>query len=155
MKIIALSALTLLVASCAAPAKHFGDVDGRLSDSAVRSFALQDESEASAAVRDALIDAGFDEREDGRLRVEVGFSIRPDDLAVLARDGFKSTQVLSPPSESSISLCDKEAYVLTLAFIDTSSGKVVSRSGATMSRCSGEPAEILRKLARAALPFPT
>jgi len=153
MKMMALSTLTLLLAGCASPAKHFGDSVSRLPDVAERGFRLEGKEAPQRAVRDALMDAGLEIRDNAGLFVQVGFSIRPGTLAVLSTDDAGSTRILSPASKDTISLCNKQAYVLTLAFVDTQSGKLVSRSGATMSRCQGAPAEVLPKLARAALSF--
>lgn len=153
MKGMTLPLLTMLLVGCATPAKQFGTVDAILPDGAERSFVVYENGKAPTAVREALTNIGFTERDDARFRVEVGFSVRPDDLALLSSDDTRSTQILSPASDATISLCRKRAYVLTLAFIDTQSGQVISRSGATMSRCRENLEEMLPHLAQTALPF--
>ncbi|MGE4340799.1 MAG: hypothetical protein AB7E55_33335 [Pigmentiphaga sp.] len=154
MKIKALFPLILLLASCAVPATHFGDMgsDNDFSEFKERSFVLSDGGAAGKTVRTALINAGFEERDNARLRVEIGFSIRPVDLALVSTSSEGASHMLSPAAKPTISLCHKHAYVMTLAFVDRRSGKVISRSGATLSRCRGAPAEILSELAHAALP---
>lgn len=141
----------VLLGGCAIPPAQFGT--GK-SDAPARSFVLSGNDQAFAAVRHALVADGYEEREDGELRVEVGFAVRPTDLAVLAPAEGQEGAVLSPAAAQAFALCKRQAYVLTLAFVERGSGAVASRRGATMPRCSGTLAEILPILVHTALHSP-
>lgn len=138
----------LALGACASSPVHFGDAGPQAAD---RSFAMSDQSAAGTAVRRALVDAGYREQDNGKLRVEVGFALRPRDLAVVAPGEQQSPQVISPATGRSLSLCKRQAYVLTIAFVDRATGKITSRGGSTIARCSGTAADVLPQLARTAL----
>jgi hypothetical protein len=141
----------MFAGACATPAKHFGDAGIVPPAGDARSFTVSEAGEAAAAVRQAMRDAGFEEREDARFRVEVGFAVRPRDLELVSAG--RPAQAGPPADDRAISFCRKQAYVLTLALVERESGAVASRSGAAMSRCRGTPAELLPRLAQSALPF--
>lgn len=145
--------LALLVGACGIRAEHFGDAGAQLPLPSERSYTVSGDGEATDAVRAALRDAGFAERADAPLRIDVGFAIRPRRLAVVTADADGAQDVLSPSADKVLSLCSRQAYVLTLAFVERDSGRIASRSGATLTRCDGTPDEIMPRLARAALPF--
>ena len=58
---------------------------------------------------------------------------------------------ISPGTRRTLGFCKKRAYVLTIAFVERQSGKIRSRSGATLGRCSESLDQIMPELARAAL----
>lgn len=146
--------LSLIVAGCTPSATHFGDVSQPPAYSAARIFAINQDGIARDAVAEALTEAGYIERGDAPLKVEIGFAIRPTELALVSVSEEGLARILSPAAKRSISFCQRQAYVLTLAFVDSGTGEVLSRSGATISRCKGTPSEVLSGLARAALPSP-
>lgn len=115
------------------------------------SFSMDGAGPPQEAVREALIRAGLKENSAGDFRVEVGFSARPRNLSLYTRDAASSSEMISPGTRRSLGFCKKQAYVLTLAFIDSRSGQVVSRSGATQGRCSRDLARIMPQLVEAAL----
>lgn len=145
--------MSLAVAGCTPSATHFGDLGQSTPDSEARIFAINQEGIARDAVAEALTDAGHIERSDAPLEVEIGFAVRPIELSLVSTSEEAPARILSPAAKRSISLCQRRAYVLTLAFVDLDTGEVLSRSGATTSRCKGTASEVLPELARAALPF--
>jgi hypothetical protein len=120
---------------------------------AVAPFAMaaNEDATAAAAVRDALIAAGFQETKDAPQRVEVGFAVRPRKLAVTASGTADAPLVISPRGKAPPSLCRRQAYVLTVAMVDSATGAVRERTGATVSRCRGTAATVLPMLAKAAV----
>lgn len=143
----------LLLAGCAASPRPFGDTHLPPPLAAGATFTLEGEGPAVAAVRQTLVDAGRVEKRDGDWHVEVGFAIRPTNLAVSTPQGESPAIPISPATRPSLAFCKKQAYVLTLAFVDPGTGKVASRRGATTGRCSGDVDAILPGLARTALGF--
>lgn len=117
------------------------------------SFSIEGHGEAQEAVRQALVEAGLQERPEGDFRIEVGFAVRPRDLSLSTRQENAASMTISPAAKRTLSFCKKQAYVLTIAFVERKSGKITSRSGATLGRCSGTVQQIMPQLARAAIPF--
>ena len=107
---------------------------------------------ADAAVRDALVAAGYQPAEGARYRVEVGLAVRAPRTQVMAAAGDgKAMQALAPVS-SPPGLCRRQSYVLSIAFVEQASGRVAARGGAITSRCGkARDAELLPLLAKAAL----
>lgn len=143
----------LLLAGCAGSPRPFGDARLPPPLAAGTTFTVEGEGPAVAAVRQALVNAGHAEKRDGDWRVEVGFAIRPTNLAVSTPQSESPATPISPGTRPSLAFCKKQAYVLTLAFVDSRTGKVASRRGATTGRCSGDVDTILPGLARTALGF--
>lgn len=143
-----ITAPVLLLVACAAPPMHFGNAGLGGSD---RSFTMSDESEAAAHVRQALVDAGYQEESRAKFRVEVGFSVRPRGLSVVAPSDGKVSRIVSPATKRSLSMCKRQAYVLTVAFVERATGTIASRGGSTIARCEGTPAEVLPRLAQTAI----
>jgi hypothetical protein len=141
----------LALGSCAAPVTHFGDASV---GAAGQPFAMapgDGTAGVAAAVREALIVAGFREARDAPQRVEVGFAVRPRKLAVTAPGAANAAAVISPRGKAPPSLCRRRAYVLTVAMVDVATGTVRERSGATVSRCHGTAAAVLPVLAKVAV----
>lgn len=113
-------------------------------------MAPSEDAAAAAAVRDTLIAAGFEEENGAPQRVEVGFAVRPRKLAVTSGTA-DATLVISPRGKAPPSLCRRQAYVLTVAMVDSATGAVQERTGATVSRCHGTAAAVLPMLAKAAV----
>lgn len=138
----------LLLAGCAGSPRTFGD---RQAAPALREgggFTLATQGPASAAVGAELVRAGFNESASGDYRVEVGFAIRARDLSLTTFPGDARATTISPGTRPALRLCKRQAYVLTVAFVDRTSGRVIARRGATTGRCSGPLEEVLPKLAR-------
>jgi hypothetical protein len=106
---------------------------------------------ADIAVHDALLAAGYRSSPDGRYRIEVGLAVRMPRMEVMAADGGQDLQPLAP-LVGQAGLCRRQSYVLSIAFVERSSGRVAARGGAVTSRC-GKPDDtaLLPPLARAAL----
>lgn len=151
MKSAVLAALALLASGCAMPASHFGYAPGTPAGPE-RTFMLAEQGEAPGAVRIALEGAGWRETPDAHYRVEVGYAVRPHDIAVAASKEHISAEPLSPAAKGGFSLCARQAHVLTLSFVDRERGTVVSRGGASLVRCRHKHSGILPALARAAVP---
>lgn len=143
--------LAMALGACASSAKQFGAPATPLTVGNAHDFTMAQNGLAAAAVRQVLLAAGFQDRKDAAFRVEVGFATRPRKLAVLSSGDTAPLTVVSPATEKSLSFCRRQAYVLTVALIERRTGKVGMRSGATISRCHGEPSDVLPLLARAAL----
>jgi hypothetical protein len=146
-----LLALAVLLPACAAPVRPFGALATPGQD---RSFAMATggTAEADAAVRDALVAAGYQAAADARYRIEVGLAVRAPRTQVMAAAGdAKALQPLAPVS-SPPGLCRRRSYVLSIAFVERASGRVAARGGAVTSRCGkAGDAALLPLLAKAAL----
>lgn len=143
-------AAVLALAGCAPSIRHFG---GAVAGDPRASFVMAPGNDAAAiaAVHDALVSAGRIETADATQRIEVGFAVRPSRLALTVPDGAGGNTTVSPEAEAPPSFCHRQAYVLTVAMIDRTTGAVVRRTGAITSRCHGAPATVLPLLAKAAL----
>jgi len=143
--------LALLLPACAAPVRPFGTLAAPRSDRTF-SIATGSTAHADAAVRDALVAAGYQSADDARYRVEVGLAVRAPRMAVMTASGEgKALQALAPVS-SPPGLCRRQSYVLSIAFVERASGHVVARGGAVTSRCGkADDAALLPLLAKAAL----
>jgi hypothetical protein len=143
-----MAGLALLLPGCAAPVRSFGTLS--TASPADRTFVMATDGAADAAVRDALLAAGYTSAPDGRYRVEVGLAVRVPRMNVIAGAG-QDMRPLAPVS-SPPGLCRRQSYVLSIAFVERASGRVAARGGAVTSRC-GKPADagLLPLLAKAAL----
>lgn len=102
--------------------------------------------EAREAVRRELADHGLRESPDAPYRVDVGLAVAPLPLEVSAgRDGATAT------APAGIALCRRKQYVLSVAMIDRSDGRVMFRNNATAHRCAKAAAKTIPQLARTAL----
>lgn len=146
--------MALALGACAPSPERFGDAPVSMPPPSGRGFILSQDGAAAAAVRSALVEAGLQPSDEGALRVDVGFAIRPNRLAVNADPLPPSERqvVVSPAGRRTLSFCRRQAYVLTISFADSRTGRLLSRSGATLSRCRADLAEALPVLARLALP---
>jgi len=138
----------LLLAGCAGSPRTFGDPQATPALREGGAFTLATQDPASAAVGAELVRAGFTESAAGDYRVEVGFAIRARDLSLTTLQGETPATTISPGAKPALRLCKRQAYVLTVAFVERTSGKVIARRGATTGRCSGPVEEVLPKLAR-------
>jgi hypothetical protein len=141
----------LLLPACAAPVRPFGALTTPPSD---RTFAMAAGSvaNADAAVRDALVAAGYQSSADARYRVEVGLAVRPPRMELMAATGEEKALLSLAPASSRPALCRRQSYVLSIAFVEQASGRVAARGGAITSRCGkADNAALLPLLARAAL----
>jgi hypothetical protein len=145
-----LMGLALLIPACAAPIRPFGTLALSAQDGDSRTFSMVTGTigEADAAVRDALLAAGYRASTNARYRVEVGFAVRAPRIDVtVAADGKPLAPVLQRPG-----LCRRQSYVLSIAFVDRASGRMAARGGALTSRCGKAPGpDLLPLLARTAL----
>lgn len=142
------------LAACTPTVRHFGNAPPSPSaPGAAQRFTIAPGADGSvaAAVRGALVAAGFQEAEDAPLRVELGFAIRTRRLEVAAPGQAGAEDIVSPAAKASLALCHRQAYVLTLAMVDRATGAVTHRTGATTSRCDGTREAVLPLLARTAL----
>lgn len=115
------------------------------------SFVIEQGDDAGEAVRAALVEAGYEAREESLLRIDVGFAVRPRRTAVVVPDAAGHFELVSPPGKPALTFCKQQNYVLTLALVERSSGRIRARGGATMSRCNGASSAVLPILARAAV----
>lgn len=141
----------LLLAGCTGSPRPFGDARLPPPLAADATFAVAGEGPAADAVRQALVNAGYSEKTGGDWQIEVGFAVRPTNLAVSTPQGDEAALPISPGARPSLAFCKKQAYVLTVAFIEPKTGKVASRRGATTGRCSSDVDAILPGLTRTAL----
>jgi hypothetical protein len=143
--------LALLLPGCAAPVQSFGALSMPLDD---RTFSMTagGTADADAAARDALLAAGYRSSADGRYRIEVGLAVRMPRVDVMAASGDGQAMRPLAPVSSPPSLCRRQSYVLSIAFVERTSGRVAARGGAVTSHC-GKTADagLLPRLARAAL----
>lgn len=102
--------------------------------------------EARGAVRRELAAQGFQESADAPYRVDIGFAVAPLPLAVSAEGDAPPA-----PAPSGIALCRRRQYVLSIAMIDRSDGRVIFRNSATAHRCVRTAAKAIPQLARAVL----
>jgi hypothetical protein len=138
----------LLLAGCAGSPRMFGDPQAAPALREGGGFTLATQGPASTAVSAELVRAGFTESAAGDYRVEVGFAIRARDLSLTTLQGETPATTISPGTRPALRLCKRQAYVLTVAFVERTSGKVIARRGATTGRCSGPVEQVLPKLAR-------
>jgi len=139
--------LALLLPGCVAPVRSFGALSVTPAD---RTFAMAADGAADAAVRDALLAAGYTSAPDGRYRVEVGLAVRAPRMDVTTGAG-QDMRPLAPTSNPP-GLCRRQSYVLSIAFVERASGRVAARGGAVTSRCGkAADAGLLPLLAKAAL----
>ena len=141
----------MAVSGCASSAERFGAMATPSAESGIRSFYMPQNDMAAQAVRRALLDLGYEDRNDGAFRVDVGFAVRERQISVSHIDKTGRAEIVSPDGEVRLNLCDAQSYVLTVALVERSSGRITTRSGATMSRCHAPSSEILPVLARTAL----
>jgi hypothetical protein len=149
-----LAGLSLFPSGCAAPVRPFGALTMNPAGDAGRSFTTVTTASAQGAdkaVREALVAAGYHQSSEAPYRVEVGFAVRPRRVDVAAARAEQSTLALAVPTMPR-ALCKRQSHVLSIAFVDNASGRVLARGGAITARC-GNTAEsdILPRLARAAL----
>lgn len=143
--------LALLLPACAAPVRPFGTLATPRTE---RTFAMATDgtADASAAVRDALVAAGYQPSPDARYRIEVGLAVRAPRMQVMAGTDDGKTLLPLAPVSSPPGLCRRQSYVLSIAFVEQASGRVAARGGAITSRCAGaRDAGLLPLLAKAAL----
>lgn len=153
VKTITILLSAFLLAGCTSSPLQFGAPGSSVPQHSGRSFSIEGHGEAQEAVRKALVEAGLQERPEGDFRIEVGFAVRPRDLSLSAPQEDAASVTLSPGTRHTIGFCKKQAYVLTIAVVERKSGRIMSRSGATLGRCSGNVERIMPQLARAAIPF--
>lgn len=144
----------VFVAGCAPQIIHTGgspDWQGLSSRSFVLGAAPSGydrfQAQASAAVRDALVLRGLQPSQDARYRIDVGFAIGPGIVDVLPAGE-------SPPAAARAIgpvLCKRRKFTLSVTMVDRSDGRLLFRSGATLSRCGDATDQILPALAQAAL----
>lgn len=109
-------------------------------------------ADADAAVRDAMLAAGYRSSADGRYRIEVGLAVRAPRIDVMAAAGDGPDMRALAPVTSPPGFCRRQSYVLSIAFVERASGRVAARGGAVTSRCRAASDEgVLPLLAKAAL----
>lgn len=144
-----LAGLALLLPACTAPIRPFGTLATAPPE---RTFAMAGDGAAEAAVRDALLSSGYRSSPDGRYRVEVGLAVRKARMDVMAAAGEEEEMRPLAPVSNPPGLCRRQSYVLSIAFVDRTSGRVAARGGAVASRCGkAADATLLPLLAKAAL----
>lgn len=137
--------------ACAPSAERFGGPILAVEAGVRQSFVMGQGGDAADAVRQALLESGYEAQEEGLLRVDVGFAIRPRRVAVVSHDESGNSEIVSPSGQPGLKLCKRQSYILTIALVERSSGRIKARSGATMSRCGGTSSAVLPILARIAI----
>jgi hypothetical protein len=146
-----MTAFALLIPACSPPVRPFGALPPPQSDRTF-SMATGGTADADAAVRDAMLAAGYRSSADGRYRIEVGLAVRAPRMDVMAAAGDGPNMRVLAPVSSPPGFCRRQSYVLSIAFVERASGRVVARGGAVTSRCRNASDEgVLPSLAKAAL----
>ena len=102
--------------------------------------------EARQAVRSELASRGLRESREASYRVDVGFAVAPRPVEVTV-----GPDAATAPMPAGIGLCRRRQYVLSIAMIDRSDGRVVFRNSATARRCAKAAAKAVPQLARTAV----
>lgn len=136
-----------LMPGCAAPVQRIGGPHAGWPEGGARSFVMAPaegagDATAVAAVRDALLAAGFQPSDGARYLVEVGFVVRDRRIDVAES---------VPGSHAFPALCRRQGYALSVALVDRTTGRVAMRSGAVAIRCRAAAETIIPVLAHVAL----
>jgi len=102
---------------------------------------------ATDAVRENLVSRGYVLQPDARYRVDVGVAVGARQVEVVRPE----EKPVSGQRRAQIALCRREKYVLSVAIVDRTNGRIVFRNSASTSRCGNEPRKFVQELVRAAL----
>lgn len=101
------------------------------------------ETEVAARARDAVVKRlarfGFEEGARGRFRVDISFTVRPNDV-VLGDPGV--SRAVMPPA-----FCRRVSYALAVAITDRATGAQLLHRRAEAARCPGKENSAMDELA--------